>query len=209
VNVDEKAAIETALSNRPELISMKQELMIRQVDEDLSAHERLPTLDAFGRYSMSGYGDDLSRAGENIKLNDEDAWEVGLRFEWSIGNRSSRSLHRKKVLKRKQTHAHIKRLKDDIKLEVKQVLHGIETAKGEIEATRRAMEAAEKVVEGEFARFDIGETTNVELLRAQDLLAATSRSFTRAIVNYNVAINELARAQGVLPDGVVLADAGR
>jgi len=46
------------------------------------------------------------------------------------------------------------------------------------------MEAAEKVVAGEFARFDIGQTTNEELLRAQDLLAVTSRNFMRAVVDY-------------------------
>ena len=62
---------------------------------------------------------------------------------------------------------------------------------------------------GEFARFDIGQTTNEELLRAQDLLAAASRSFNRAVVDYNIAMAELGRAQGILPDGVAMEDARR
>jgi outer membrane protein TolC len=87
-------------------------------------------------------------------------------------------------------------------LDVKQVVLAIAYASGEIDSTRLAMEAAEKVVAGEFARFDIGQTTNEELLRAQDLLAGTSRNFVRAVVDYNIALAELSRAQGILPSAV-------
>jgi hypothetical protein len=65
------------------------------------------------------------------------------------------------------------------------------------------------VVEGEFTRFDIGGTTNEELLRAQDLLAVTSRSLATAIVEYNIAIYELARVQGLLPEGITMDAVGR
>jgi hypothetical protein len=39
-------------------------------------------------------------------------------------------------------------------------------------------------------------------LRAQDLLAVTSRNYVRAIIDYNIALAELARAQGVLIPGL-------
>ena len=108
-----------------------------------------------------------------------------------------------------QANAQLKRVKDEIKLDVKQVLHRLATARGEIEANRSAKEAAEKVVEGEFTRFDIGQTSNEELLRAQDLLAMTSRSFARAVADYNTTIQELTRAQGVLPEGVSIEEVVR
>ena len=98
----------------------------------------------------------------------------------------------------------IQRIEDEIRLDVKQALHGIDTARGEIEATRLARDAAVKVVEGEFTRFEIGQTSNLELLRAQDLLALSSRNFTRAVIDYNLALHELERAQGVLPEGVTM-----
>ncbi len=60
-----------------------------------------------------------------------------------------------------------------------------------------------------FTRFDIGQTSNEELLRAQDLLAMTSRSHARAIADYNTTIQELTRAQGILPDGVTIEEAVR
>ena len=209
VNPDETEAIETALSNRPEVIKAQQELMIREVDEKLAAHQRLPKLDAFGRYSASGYGEDNDGAWSDVSINDDDAWEVGIQFEWAFGNRSAKSQYRKKSLGRLQANAQLKRVKDEIKLDVKQVLHRLATARGEIEANRLAKEAAEKVVEGEFTRFDIGQTSNEELLRAQDLLAMTSRSFARAVADYNTTIQELTRAQGVLPEGVSIEEVVR
>ena len=209
LNPDETEAIETAMSNRPEIIKAQQELMIREVDEKLAAHQRLPTLDAYGRYSVSGYGNDHDRAWSDVSVNDDDIWEVGLQFEWAFGNRAAESQYRKKSLGRLQANAQLKRVKDEIKLDVKQVLHRLATARGEIDANRSAKEAAEKVVEGEFTRFDIGQTSNEELLRAQDLLAMTSRSFARAIADYNTTIQELTRAQGILPDGVTIEEAVR
>lgn len=206
---DETEAITTALGNRPEIIKAQQELRIREVDEKLAAHQKLPTLDAYGRYSISGYGDEYDRAWSDISVSDDDIWEVGLQFEYAFGNRSAKSQYRRKSLGRLQANAQLKRVKDEIKLDVKQVLHRLATTSREIDANRSAKEAAEKVVEGEFTRFDIGQTSNEELLRAQDLLAMTSRSFARAIADYNTTIQELTRAQGILPDGVTIEEVVR
>ena len=207
--VDETEAIETALANRPEVVKAAQGLRIREVDEALAKHQRLPKLDAFGRYSVSGYGDDIDDAWSDISFDEDDIWEVGIQFEWAIGNRSAKSQYRKKTLSRKQADAQLKRVKDDIRLEVKQVLHRLEAVNGEIDANQNAMTAAAKVVEGEFTRFDLGQTSNEELLRAQDLLAAASRGFARAVADYNTTIQELARVQGVLPEGITIENARR
>lgn len=202
VEVDEIQLIETALSGRSEIKKASKELEIRKAEEELSAHQRLPNLDVFGRYGVSGYDRDFSGAVEDTRLNDDDAWAVGVSFEMPIGNHSAEANYRKKRLGRQQARVQLDRERDQIKLDVKQVVLAIAYASGEIDSTRLAMEAAEKVVAGEFARFDIGQTTNEELLRAQDLLAGTSRNFVRAVVDYNIALAELSRAQGILPSAV-------
>jgi outer membrane protein TolC len=209
LNLDEKVAIETALKYRPEIMKAKQEFKISEADEELANHLRLPKFDAFGRYGLTGYGQAFGDAVDDTSLNQDDIWEVGLNFTWAIGNRSVNAQYRQKKLERLQANAQIERLVDDIKLDIKQVHHRLLTTIGEIEATRLARESAEKVVEGEFARFDIGQASNLELLRAQDLFALTSRSFFRAITDYNIALYELLRAQGILPDGVTIQEASR
>ena len=209
LKLDEKAAIDTALKNRPEIMKAKQEFKISEADEALANHLRLPKFDAFGRYGLTGYGQAFSDAVDDTGLNQDDIWEVGVNFTWAIGNRSVNAQYRQKRLERMQANAQVERLVDDIKLDIKQVHHRILTTIGEIEATRLARESAEKVVEGEFARFDIGKASNLELLRAQDLFALTSRSFFRAIADYNIALHELSRAQVVLPEGVTIQEAKR
>jgi outer membrane protein TolC/septal ring-binding cell division protein DamX len=204
VKVEESETMAKALDNRPEIIKAREQLMVSIADQELAAHQRLPTLDVFGRYSFSGYGDEGGDAWDDVSMDDNDAWEVGLRFEYAFGNRLANSSYKKNTLARLQANAQIQRIADDVKLEVKQVLKRLATLEDEIKANRSAKEAAEKVVEGEFARFDIGGTSNEELLRAQDLLAVTSRSLAMSIVDYNIAIHELTRVQGVLPEGITM-----
>ncbi|CAB5105859.1 hypothetical protein D3OALGB2SA_2114 [Olavius algarvensis associated proteobacterium Delta 3] len=201
-DVDEQEAIDIALKHRPEIERARQRLEIRKVEETLSRHLRLPTLDVFGRYAVSGYGRDFSSAVDDTGINDNDAWAAGLNFAYPLGNRSAQARYRKKSLERHQASAQIKRVQNKVKQDVKEVLLAIMFAKGEIDSTKVAKDSAARVVEGEFARFEIGQTTNEELLRAQDLLAANSRNFVRAVINYNIALAELSRVQGVLPDGV-------
>jgi len=206
VEVNTKEIAEKAFQHRPDLLQAKQRVGIRKVEEDLTEHLKLPTLDVFGRYAVSGYGREFSTAVDNTALNDEDAWAAGLNFEYPIGNRSNAAKARRKKLERRQSEEQVARLRNQIKQEIKEVLTAIEHAKENIKSTQIARESARTVVEGEFTRFDIGQTTNVELLRAQDLLAATSRSFIRAIVDYNIALAELKRVQGELPQGFSIGE---
>jgi len=206
VEVSEKEVVEKAFQYRPDLVQAKQRVSIRKVEEDLTEHLKLPTLDMFGRYAVSGYGREFSTAVDNTAFNDEDAWAAGLNFEYPIGNRSNAAKARRKKLERRQSEEQVARLRNQIKQEIKEVLTAIDHAKENIKSTQIARESARTVVEGEFTRFDIGQTTNVELLRAQDLLAATSRSFIRAIVDYNIALAELKRVQGELPQGFTIEE---
>jgi outer membrane protein TolC len=209
IEVDETKVIASALTGRPEIRKAAQELEIRKAEEELSAHQRLPSLDVFGRYSLSGYGKDISGAVNDTNMNKDDGWAVGLSFEIPIGNDAAEAVYRKKMLGRKQAGVQAERERNQIKLDVKQVVLAISYANSEIDSSRLAMEAAEKVVTGEFARFEIGQTTNEELLRAQDLLAGTSRNFMRAVVDYNIALAELERAQGTFPQGISIEEARR
>jgi len=164
----------------------------------------LPNLDAFARYGWNGYGGDFSNSVDEIRSGERSSWVVGLTLEFPIGNRSANAVHRRRILEKKQRMAEVERIENQVKREVKEVLHGVGLAKGEIESTLSRMESAEKVVEGEFARFDLGQVTNEELLRAQDLLTSARQNFVRAVIDYNISLAELNRAQGTLMEGVSL-----
>ena len=74
----------------------------------------------------------------------------------------------------------------------------INLANQDIPTTLKAQTAAERVVVSENARFELGQKTNEELLRAQDLLAGAAREHARAVLNYNISLATLTRAKGTI-----------
>lgn len=202
VQVSLKEAIITGLHNRPEVKMALQNEDIAGTIEDLARHQRLPKLNAVMSYSASGLGSELSDAFENIAIDEQNDWSVGLELNVPIGNQSARAIHRKRQLISQQAGVERKRVENQIKLEIKEATFGIDLAADEIESSRLETLAAEQVVDGELERFELGQMTNEELLRAQDFLADAQRKYIQAVVKYNIALSDLDRARSTLPDGL-------
>lgn len=202
VKISLKEAIKTGLHNRPEMKMAFQNEEIAGTIEDLARHQRLPKLNAVMSYSASGLGSQFSDAFEAIAIDDQNDWTVGLELEIPIGNRSARAIHRKRKLISQQTVVERKRVENQIKLEIKEAVFGIDLATDEIESSRLETQAAKQVVDGELERFELGQMTNEELLRAQDFLADAQRKYIQAVVKYNIALSDLDRARSTLPNGL-------
>jgi outer membrane protein TolC len=54
------------------------------------------------------------------------------------------------------------------------------------------------MVRGEQRRFELGQTTNDDVLRAQETLAQAERDYIKALLNFNLALVSLERAKGTL-----------
>ena len=89
-------------------------------------------------------------------------------------------------------------MKDQVANEVTLAIREIHLAQKEIPITLKAKNAAERVVVSEHARFELGQKTNEELLRAQDLLANAAREYVRSVLNYNISRSGLDRAKGTI-----------
>lgn len=202
VQVSLKEAIKTGLQNRPEIKMALQNQEIAETVEDLARHQRLPKLNAVMSYSATGLGSRFSDAYGNISIDDQNDWSVGLEFEVPIGNRSARAIHRKRQLITRQAEVERKRIENQIKLEIKEAVFGIDLAIDEIASSRLETRAAQQVVEGELERFELGQMSNEELLRAQDFLADAQRKYIQAVAGYNMALSDLDRVRSILPDGL-------
>jgi len=154
------------------------------------------------KYSMNGYGRQFSDSLEKMEINDQNSWTVGLILEVPIGNRSAKAVYRKQKLMHEQAGVAVQQLENQIKLEIKQAFWAIEFAKEEIQSTLLEKTEAEKVVAGELERFELGQMTNEELLRAQEFLSNARRNYIQAVVKYNIALSDLNRAQSILPHGL-------
>ena len=123
---------------------------------------------------------------------------ASLQFEYPLGNRAAKAEYSKRSLEYDQSNAEAGRVKDQILTEVSLAIRDVNLAQREIPTTLKAESAAERVVVSENARFELGQKTNEELLRAQDLLASAATEHARSVVNYNISLVALSRAEGTI-----------
>ena len=119
-----------------------------------------------------------------------------------IGNMESRARLRRADSELSQSIDEKRGVKSAIITEVKTAVQNLELLVSEIPVSQQAVEAGRKVVEGEWARFEVNQVSNRDLLQAQDLLATAQRSHVQALIRYNIALAKLFAAEGVLMDRV-------
>ena len=198
VDVDHAAAIATALVRRPDMERARNAVAINRIRLDVADRDRLPKLDATLRYIMNGLSVDYVPSVESQNLGERTSWNAGVEFEMPIGNRSADATRRKRVLEYDQALVELDKLANQVMQEVSGAVRAVRLARDEIEATLNAKTASARAVQGEQRRFELGETTNDELLRAQETLATAERDYLRALLNFNLGLVSLGRSQGVL-----------
>src|SRR5512140_3227636 len=198
VAIDVSESVLTALAKRPEVFRAGKATEAAGIRKDLASNKRLPKLDAKASYTLNALGKSYPDAMSNAYTNDYTGYSVGLEFEWPIGNQAPDSEYRRAVLEKEQQQWDLQRAKEQVASEVYLAEKSIRLSREEIESAKVTKEATERVVVGQKARFELGQTTNEELLRAQDSLAAAEREVARALVSYNVGLAALSRARGTM-----------
>ncbi len=168
----------------------------------------LPRLDLVASLGVNGVDRDL---GESInRLGDEDgrnlAWNVGAIFSVPIPNRTARGELEVTKIGIAQALVDLKRLEQFVLLAADTAAGQIETTRKRIDATKAARIFAEKTLEAGQARLTSGTTTTFEVLQFQRDLALAEIAEVRAFTDHNKAIAEYARQTGttLLFNGIFL-----
>jgi len=188
--------IRTAFENRPDVLAAKQALEASGIRVVQTENGLLPKLDVFGTYGYSGIESKFVRSVDELTSFDFPAWEVGLAFEFPIGNRAAQSRHRRATLERSRTIAGFESLQNQVVMEVRRALRNLETTRREIGATRKARLAAEAQFEAEVDRVKADQSTPYQLLEVEDDLATAQSQELLAQVAYHIASVDLEIATG-------------
>jgi outer membrane protein TolC len=107
-----------------------------------------------------------------------------------------------------QAQARLKTQEQQIYLEVSDAVRTLETAAKSVDAYRVARELAEKQLEAEMKKLNVGMSTNYFVLTYQDALASSRSLELRALVDYRVALANIARVTGTTLEtrNITLAD---
>jgi HAE1 family hydrophobic/amphiphilic exporter-1 len=216
--VDLNEALRMAMTRRPELAQAQAQIAARRVETDAARSDLLPRLDVVASLTFNGIGGDLlvrddffsppvgvipggyGDAIAQLFTFDYPTWRVGFNFAMPIGNRTAKGNYARATLAEDQAKQEFERTRQQAILEVRTEARNVEAAAELIEATRLARELAEEQLQIEQDRFEVGMSTNFEVLQFQDQLVRAAMSEVRAMIDYRVVLARLARAVGVLPD---------
>jgi len=214
ISLDE--AFEKAMARRPDVEVAKSTIETKRINFRYAKNQRLPQLDlqlVKASPGISGAqfifdpdnpflpptpGDTGSAAqafGDTFKFLYNN-WTVGVTLTIPLGDVVSHANYTYAKLDLEQTQARLKNQEQQIYLEVSDAVLTLETAAKSVNAYRIARELAEKQLEAEMKKLAVGMSTNYFVLTYQDALASARSMELRALVDYNVAVANIAKVTG-------------
>jgi len=193
--IDLAALTQAALENRPELVQAKLDLANSRLSLALAENQQWPALDLQGSAGLSGQGDSPT---SRLTSGDFYNWQAGLTLTVPLGNRAAAATTMKRRFEMERTALQLKDKEQSILLEVKEAARGAVANSKRIEVTRQARQLAEKKLEAEQARFDLGLTTVQDVLDFERDLAVAKQSEIQAMVDYRNSLVDLDQRTGRL-----------
>ena len=199
VQVSEEESVGNALELRPEIIAAQKASDAAETKKKLAKHELLPQLDAKASYTLNSLDQNFDNSMDELYISEKDSWVVGLEFEYPLGNNKASAEYRKSVLEYKQALKDVVKISEMIHLEVGLTIKDVSFYGQKVQSTSEVQKTLEHLVEGKKTRFfEISQIDNDELLFSQNLLTDAKIENLKAIVNYNLKLFELSKAQGTL-----------
>ena len=195
------SSINAALENRPEMRNASLAIRAGEARESYARHNLLPKLNVGGSVRRNDRSSSSSVPGSGNDTVGTD-WTVGASFSMPLGNMAARAKLKRASSELSQSIDEKRNIQSTIITEVKTAVKSLDLLVQEIPQSERAAEAAIKVVEGEWARFELNQVGNRDLLQAQDLLAVSERNRIQTKIRYNIAIARLLEAEGTLLDRI-------
>ena len=214
VSEDIPTAVEIALSKRPELEAIRQQL----ANEDTSvyiAHNSLqPDLSLTGAYTSNGIGGNVidtstgapvvvARGGLLDALGQVGGfgfptYSVGLNLRLPIKNRQAESDLGSALISKRSDLYQLRKSQQAITLEVRNAVHQLEVSKLSLSAAADALDLAKKTLAAEQRKYELGAETIFFVLDAQSTVQQTEQSYLQAQIGYQLALAQLEHATGNL-----------
>jgi outer membrane protein TolC len=196
--VNLSSSIKAALENRPDYAQAKKDLENLDISLVVAKNATLPQLDLAATYNINGLGGSLGNDVDMLATPDFFDWEVGVNFAIPLGNRKAKSEYLQAKWEKEKALLGLKSLENDIVTEVKAAVREVATNLRRIETNRRARELAEERLKAEEKRFELGLGSSLDVLEAQKDVTSAQSAELEAIIDYNIALVQLAETEGTL-----------
>jgi len=207
VVLDRLSEVQLALDHRPELHEAKLTVKKAKIAVGQAKNQALPQADLTFRYTVDGLGESAHDAFSEVTKNDFHTYFISVQLELPIGNRARRAAERRSRLQHSQAVAQLKKVFEDVIFDVNIRVRAVQTSYDQIQPEFESVEASDDQVAAIRARAEAKNFVQLnQELNALQALAASRRSLLRSLIDYSVAIVDLERAKGTLPeyDNIVL-----
>ncbi len=213
--IDIEGAVRRALSQRTDLAIAKQNLQANDITVRYLKDQLLPQADVQALYGLvglggtqlitsgtgvnrivegqlpGGYGDALSTLfGRNYPR-----WTVTLNLSYPLGLSSAQAVVARSQIQQSQNQAQVKQIELQVATDVTNAAITAQSAIERVQAAQAARVLAQRALDAEQAKFEVGMSTNYLVIQQQNALATAQNNELQAILNYRNALVELERLQ--------------
>lgn len=210
--VDQEEAIAEALSKRPEVEALQQQLANDDTRIDVAHNAMKPDLNLTAFYATSGRGGNLIDTGtgaitvpggfgdsmSQLRSFDFPTYGANLELRLPVRNRAAGADLGSALVSRRQNVYRERQLRQAISNEVKKAVHQLEQSRQSLEVAELLRELSAKNLAAEERKYELGAQTIFFVLEAQTQLAQAEQSLVQVQIGYQRAVTELARVTGTL-----------
>jgi outer membrane protein len=214
---DVEGAVRRALAERTDILNLRKGLDTSDVNIKYFKDLSMPALDLTASYGAQGLGGPvLARSGTGtitettgaiaIPGNYWDAlsllgnrdypnWNFAITMSYPLFGSQATAQHARARLQRNQSMTRIRALEVNIAAEVANAALTVQSNLKRVEAATVAREFAQKRLEAEQSKFEVGMTTNFFVVQAQRDLRDAANTELRALADYRKSLVNFERAQ--------------
>jgi outer membrane protein TolC len=196
--IDLQESWRRGLAFRPDLQQVRLNIDQDLLDQRYYRNQMLPQLDVFGSYghAASGPSQTYGDAFGDFRTGDFPFWSVGAEFSIPLGNTVPRTRYRSTTLTLEQSRLILKRLEQDVLVQIDDAARLAKTNFERIDATRQARQYAEAALAAEEKKLENGKSTSFIVLQLQRDLTNARSDEIRALTDYNKSLSSLAQSEG-------------
>ncbi len=186
------------LTMRPDIEQYRVDLERQDITIRYQKNQLYPQLDLVGTYGYQAGGvAEFSDAITQISDRDNPFYSIGAQFSIPLGgNRATRYNLRVARTTKAQAVLELKKLEQNVMVEIDNAVGQVRTSFQKVEATRQARIYAQAALEAEQKKLENGKSTSFQVLQLQRDLVSAASSEIRALADYNIARSRLALAEG-------------
>jgi outer membrane protein TolC len=213
---DVDAAVRGALQQRTDLVRARKQIQITETQVSLGKSAILPDLRVQATYLTNGLGGtELLRqegifgpvTGQNFTafgdvlrqlfVANYPTWTVGFTLSYPLGKNADQAALARSELQRDQAKAELRSAEFKAVREIRLAAFQLDQNRQRIETTRLARELSEQRLDAEQKRFEVGMSTNFNVIQAQRDLAVARNNELQAQLDYQLALIQFETVQKI------------